>query len=89
MRGGLGGLLPQHSICALQGYEMDLARDMLPPKLQSMIAEFDIEGQLTSVPIESYPIGPEIYGLQQLLMPQNSQKRPLDYYLLPENKIQP
>ena len=87
--GGLGGLLPQHSICALQGYEMDLARDMLPPKLQSMIAEFDIEGQLTSVPIESYPIGPEIYGLQQLLMPQNSQKRPLDYYLLPENKIQP
>lgn len=72
-RGGLGFVTPQPSICALQGYGgLDSARSVLPIELQDMIAKYDIEEQPDGHPTENYPVGPEIYRLQELPLPQNS-----------------
>jgi hypothetical protein len=86
--GGLGFAVPQPSICALQGYDyLDLPRSVLPKALDQMIAEFDTGEQLTTVATETYPVGDEIFKLQQLLLPQFSAPsyRALQLYVLPES----
>lgn len=85
--GGLGeGYADQAMVCALLGYDdLELPRIVLPNKLQQMIAVFDTGVQLMTVATETYPVGDEIFKLQQLPMPQNSFfERHLDAYLLSE-----
>jgi hypothetical protein len=84
--GGLGFKTAQPSICALQGYDnLDQPRDLLPKQLQSLMAQFDTEGQLTGIATETYPVGHEIFGLQQLPLAQNSSAQHDGIYYLEED----
>jgi hypothetical protein len=73
LEGSMGSQAAQPSICALLGYDnLDIPRSLLPDALEAMIASYDVSVPQEGAAKDVYPVGNEIYALQQLPLPQYS-----------------
>lgn len=83
----LGSSFAAQNVCDLVGYDgTPIPRELLPPDLQTMIAEWDSDKRLTSRSKEAYPVNAEwVFALQEAVLPANIVQHNGLYYNLEED----